>query len=761
MPEKHHRSISNTNDEYALTRRRQLRAERNRQFRTRQRATHTSPTISTSAQLQQGEQIINLIPLEEDQVPSTLSSVGIRVQGVTLPQDARVAQLQQEAQPTNEHLALYQRQVAAINITPQQRVNPRFFRQFTVPRTETPIASSSSSCQAPVGLSQYFRSLPPRNPITPGDVSTQALNCQDNNLHEDDAVVLPSHDDDDVAADADTTSNRAENQATSFDIPIRGSEDQLVESSTEGSDRANDSADEESFHDFVFERSFHSNDDTGEPIETSAYDYTTDKLYEQLQGGFHGCTEDEHEEKLRQHMETVGGRHYELNEIFNDVNFPSVLGLAEMITPERLARQQDPTADQWEAMFCGVSRKSESEYPINVCLYKEQTQAAELDVTFDVDSFLGFATSLAMARKGLWYQPAPQMRQNMKSDVHLETNAFRSGPDPEQPPRASSAMLRDVPHFLLGRIVGAHDITLHVLFPHIEPTQEKFVSLSQEQLTRWTDQVLNPALYKHYPAHYTQHIPASYRYAWANSKSHQVEGRKIETASYQAQMALGHHLQPQHLGAVWNDIVETINTIPGLADFREPQLFFQAIGTKLQFKTDSSHPTLLDAMEMFESYFEDLIDPDFVQLERFYTDIGKEICAPTSLLQRQEAHVGEEAQVYSWKRYCLEKYMLWMYDRQPPGAGNRGQRYYDQNMLYEASSLTTLTPKLSKLREGGLIYTQFYGAVKEILDAAKCKPFNNDGLEDMALDLQIGQGIQNASPTYLQRRIKKLSPRAT
>jgi hypothetical protein len=257
--------------------------------------------------------------------------------------------------------------------------------------------------------------------------------------------------------------------------------------------------------------------------------------------------------------------------------------------------------------------------------------------------------------------------------------------------------------------------------------------------------VFIPALHKHYPAHYTQHFPASYRHAWTNSKSHQVEGRKIETASYQARMSLGHHLQPQHLDGVWNDILETINSTPGLADFREPQLFFQAIGTKLQFKTGSSHPTLLDAMEEFESYFEDLIDQAFVQLDRFYTDIGKEICAQISLLRRQEAHVGEEAQVYSWKRCCLEKYMMWMYDGEPPAAGNRGQRYYDQNMLYEASSLTTLTPKRSKLREGGLIYTQFYGSVKEVSDAAKCKPFDNDGLEEMALDPQIGQGIQNAT----------------
>ena len=136
-------------------------------------------------------------------------------------------------------------------------------------------------------------------------------------------------------------------------------------------------------------------------MEISAYNYTVDKLYEQLQGGFYGCIKDEHDEKRRQHMEAAGDNYYGLDEIFNDPNFPSVLELSEMIILERLARQHDLIPEQWEAMFCGVSRESGSEYPINVCLHKEQTQAVEPDVAFDVDSFLGFATSLTMARKGL------------------------------------------------------------------------------------------------------------------------------------------------------------------------------------------------------------------------------------------------------------------------------------------------------------------------------------------------------------------------
>ena len=37
-------------------------------------------------------------------------------------------------------------------------------------------------------------------------------------------------------------------------------------------------------------------------------------------------------------------------------------------------------------------------------------------------------------------------------------------------------------------------------------------------------------------------------------------------------------------------------------------------------------------MEDFESYFEDVIDPAFVQRDHFYTDIRKDICPQVSLL---------------------------------------------------------------------------------------------------------------------------------
>ena len=56
-----------------------------------------------------------------------------------------------------------------------------------------------------------------------------------------------------------------------------------------------------------------------------------------------------------------------------------------------------------------------------------------------------------------------------------------------------------------------------------------------------------------------------------------------------------------------------------------------------------------------------------------------------------------------------------------------------------------------------MIYTQFYGSVKEISDATKCKPFDNDGLEELALDPQIRQGARNAAGGY--RRDAKIIER--
>jgi hypothetical protein len=41
-------------------------------------------------------------------------------------------------------------------------------------------------------------------------------------------------------------------------------------------------------------------------------------------------------------------------------------------------------------------------------------------------------------------------------------------------------MLYDVPYFFFGRVEGAHDITIYVLFPYLATLRQKFVSLIKD-----------------------------------------------------------------------------------------------------------------------------------------------------------------------------------------------------------------------------------------------------------------------------------------
>lgn len=750
MPAKRGRPLSGESDSALVNHRREQVRERVRQHRLRQKEMRSTEAQASVAQQEQSDHIVNLTTVEEEEAATTLVSLGMRKSpNLDIPHDPLDAQLLQSADEVDEHHSLYKERPQDTNggSGEMRTVMKGFFRQFARPRPHTQASirehndkePSTTSAQSEIPQLHQNVSSPehprvlsgsrdPYSPIPglrdddPELVIGDAIECQEEYLEEAGAEAV---DVEHELAEVNIQEDREE--------PRLGTEDML--GLEQFSIRSEDGESELSF---VSEREIDEEDEASSEI-------TAEKLFQQLQGGHHGCSEEQHEEKLREHMAAESNNHHGLGDVFKSRHFPSVLPHDEIISPAQLQQVRLPSAAQWEEAFCGVPATGRQRLPMNVCLHKEQTQAIEPLVAFDIDSMLGFCSSLAAAKQGLSYQPAAQAQQNIQTDVHLEMDAFENTSNNEETLRSCRKMLRDVPHFLLGRLGGAHNITVHVLFPHLQLTagRERFKSMTEEQLSRWTDRIFHPALWRVLPAHYTQHLPSTYRVALANSKANQTEARKIETSSYQAQQGIAYYLQPEYLREVWNIVLDIVSNTPGLADFREPQLLCTAKGTKLVFQGSSSRPMLLDVMEHYESYLQPILDMRFVEQDRFYVDIGKEICPSVSLLPGEDRHAGEEAQVYSWKRCCLEEYMQWMYDGKPPSPRAQGQRYYHQNMLYEASCLTSVTPKQSALRQGGLIYSQFYGSVKEMTDAARCKPFDNDALEEMALDPQLRRGFRN------------------
>ncbi|KIW19427.1 hypothetical protein PV08_03722 [Exophiala spinifera] len=775
MPSKRERPLFEGVEDPALARRRALGAARVQRLRDRRRAARDAQTRPTQAQLQQGEQIISLAMTDEEEAAVTLSQMGLRVSGLTLAQDAQDAQLQQGATEVDEHQMLYGPYI----YTAARNHHPSPSHPTTIAPTSQPSPPSTSCPSSQSQLSQFFSSRPSDNPFStraqhttaPPPVRPSPVRPSFSPLSSARASPFrPSYSplsssilenmgaqhrgsedllfrDNDIN-DTDHDDNGFDDQ--NFGRPDDANENDFDKQSVtqqennngRRGDSANKSDEEDPVSNFAFERSALSSDDEDNEPPLSDLQHTVDKLFAFFQGDIGGCTEDQHHERHQQHMANVADdAHHALNNIFRDADSVSVLASADMLTPDQLRRYVLPSPEQLQSTFCGISPQHPR--PQYVCLHHEETREQPVQQAFDVDSYLGFRHSLAACREGLWHQPVPQARQNITNDVHLETRVFVAGDDTEQAPRATLAMLRDVPHFLLGRVANAHDITIHILFPHLPQPQDKFISLTQDQLSRWLNQVFYPAVYRQCAAHVTQHLPASFLQAFSNSKARQVEGRKIETASYQAQQSLGYHLQAEYLEPIWADILRTIDTTPGLANFREPQLLFSAKGSKLQFKTNPSRPTLLDAMVHFDSYLDNVFDGDFVDWRRTFIDLATEVCPAASRLASDRLHVDEEAQVLSWKRCCLERIIQQLYGDQTPAKNGRGQRYFDQNMLHEVATMTSVPPKHTRLYGGGIRYLQLYGSVKEVWDAAKCKPFDNDGLEEMALDSQIRQAAHH------------------
>ena len=247
-------------------------------------------------------------------------------------------------------------------------------------------------------------------------------------------------------------------------------------------------------------------------------------------------------------------------------------------------------------------------------------------------------------------------------------------------------------------------------------------------------------MHQTYRAHYIQHLPASYQHGLASCRAPPVEDRLKETASYRSQLKLSYFLPPESLHQLWLRILQTLEQ-PGLHDFRDPKLYFSAKGTKLQFKPQTPSQTVLAVMENFKSQLHNVLSFPYVLPEQLYVDMASEICPPNpSRFANPEAATSEKAQTYLWQRCCLKAYLEWLYDGKVPKSN---QNIYHNVMLRDACDMTSLTPRRSRLRRGGLLYSQFYSLTKEAIDAAKTFPFHNPGLAALSLDSRLRGSADN------------------
>lgn len=343
MAPKHDRSTSDQSL-HLEARRRELRAERNRRYRDRQRALHSINPEPRPEQLQEGEQIVDLAITEEEAAAVTLTQLGLRVQGIALAQGDRGTEVHTQTINVDEYERLHLDHSTTSNIGKAKHTPPDFFKRFTIPKS-LEAESSRQAQQRP--LSQFFRTLPARSPSIPY-VPLEDTEPQN--------VSTPLHDLRRSRSDSRSLSANIEQQ-NNGNINIGSADETHYEEQAlpSGADKENvnqeppqqiEDSDEESAYSFASEHSTDNGEEGEIDIEVAATVYVADKLYEQLVVNFHGCSIEEHDEASREHLQAAGDNHHGLNEVFNDPDFPSVLGLKEMISARRLTEQQQPSPTQ-------------------------------------------------------------------------------------------------------------------------------------------------------------------------------------------------------------------------------------------------------------------------------------------------------------------------------------------------------------------------------------------------------------------------------
>lgn len=208
----------------------------------------------------------------------------------------------------------------------------------------------------------------------------------------------------------------------------------------------------------------------------------------------------------------------------------------------------------------------------------------------------------------------------------------------------------------------------------------------------------------------------------------------MDKASAQHQR-IHHYLRAEALQEVWEVITHSTEE-EGLRDFQDVQIFFAG----KNIKAITARPTLRGVWEDFFTRWDRTVDAEHIHPDRVWVDIGKEVCAKPSFLQRQDAG-DQQAETYLWRPCCLDAH--WRRSLHGSPSARSLRNVYHTGLLRDAVGMTVLSASQSPGREQGLIYSQFYTSQKETFDASKKFPFQDGALESLALDPKVRASWQH------------------
>jgi hypothetical protein len=460
---------------------------------------------------------------------------------------------------------------------------------------------------------------------------------------------------------------------------------------------------------------------------------------------FQGCTEEQHEAQDQQHRlhQQADANHHcaSLADILPIIEGRGIDGatlpLPDVLSQRGIMEAQDLPEESCCNAFEGMgplpldqserTSSAGSHCPRNLCFsanYIQNQLGHSPEVTFDIDSICGEVDSLAFARLGLQWIPKSFPALNIEKDIHL---TLRTSYTTKNGRVSSRYMpLNKIAHYCCGQVEGMEYLKVYICFPNLRSSIDydhtSFLTDSEDE--DWLNLIIAPSLREVVTSQSVlQYLPLSSAAVGAASlaSSHEAFRRK----SSSRRQIISHTIQPEYLDRLWSAILRRIDSTPGCRRFSQPVIFVNAKNTKLKQMRDSPPQIYTQWLERWNY----VTDDRFYRRQKVYIDIGKQTITRSPL--------GPNAEVFLNRKCCAETYFQ---RRSQHITDTTGKEHGLKRTVYQWAGLRdvvdhTIVPVPSRSTEvGEHPYTQFYSLTKVPGDAAGAYLFQNQALENLALD---------------------------
>ena len=333
----------------------------------------------------------------------------------------------------------------------------------------------------------------------------------------------------------------------------------------------------------------------------------------------------------------------------------------------------------------------------------ELPQGVRIDRRWDVDSFLGMATSLAIHRDGvdLAYRPPYLRRISQNPQV-----TFRG------------CHLHHTKNLRFGRGMrsGGFNYECHVFFPNMPNRNKDSGHLNDDEQRVWIDELVIPSLRISCPSDVLQHHPRTFAEVDSKAKARgevYLQGAKMA-------MDVRYCVPEENLDHLWAGIVERSND-PGHEAYQGVFLLISGHELKLFAK----RPTASRAREHFLEHLDQCFNMTYLARNEAWLDLGAED-VPTDTDDRGGVTL-------LWKTGCLVHWTDLF--RSPDHQRKLTQTvHYPWSLTRDAGSSTVKLSTTNRWnRAGGLAYHKAYNSHKELFATPHkgCEPFSLDTLQGL------------------------------